>query len=150
MKNAILTLTIAAFIAGTFSTSYGLEPVKNSLKTRENLQETQINMVATKLDVKEPLKNTISEYQKFMKDSEIKISNHKRCFVDYKALFSKINRKDKTTCQNKVNKLEQKNNSLKNKLDIYRNDKRQDKRTTFKSKFNHDLNKLEIQMWSVN
>lgn len=149
MKKSIRTLTILAFIAGTFSTAYGLEPVKKSLINSENIQETKINMVDAKQDLNETMITSFSGYKKFMKDSEIKITGNKRSFAEFKIIFSKINQKENARCQEEVGKLEQTNTNMNEKLENHKRSLRQNKWTSFKHKFNNEMDNLEVKMWSV-
>ena len=149
MKKSILSLTIIALIAGTFSSAFGLEPLKTSSKNGENLQGTKISMVDAKHDLKVTSINSFSDNQKFMKDSEIKIIGNRRSFADFKVIFSKINQKENALCQEEVGKLEQTNTNMKNKLENHKKDVSQNKWTSFKRKFNQDMDNLEVKMWGV-
>jgi hypothetical protein len=149
MKKSILTLTIITLIAGTISTAYGLQPVKTSLNTLDIKQETKINMVAAKPDLMETGIISFAENRKFLKDSEIKITSNKKSFADFKVILSAINNKENAPCQEQVNKLEQTNTSMKNKLDNHKKNVSQNRWTYFKRQFNQDMDKLEVKMWSV-
>lgn len=150
MENTILTLAIIIFIAEAISTSYGQESDNLSIITRrDNLQEIQKNMVDVNQNLNGSQDNSFSEYQKFMKDAEIRINGNEKVFAEFKEKLLKINHMDKTTSQKMVNMFEQENKDLKNKLVTYKRDQEQGKWKSFKRAFNHNLNVLEIQMWSM-
>ena len=128
MKKTILSLAIITFMAGTISITNGQKPDKKSVEARENLKEAQ--------------KDSISEYQKFKKESEIKIKDNEQSITDLKVKHSKMTAKDNANYQEKVSALEAKNNNLKKKLTDYNKDGEQDKWTSFKNEFNHDMNEL--------
>lgn len=146
MKKTILTMTIIVIIAGAITTLFGLVPDNKSIKTGINFQEAHSN----RIDAKVMRNHSILVYQKFLRDSEIKINQNKRCFAQFKVILSKINQKDNATCRDKVNGLEQNNNNLKNILAHHKTDKRQYKWTSNSREFNLDLDKLEMKMWSIN
>lgn len=150
MKKTILTLTIIAFVLGTISISYGQGPENKSINARTNFQKTQKNMTDSKQGLKETQKNFISEYRKFIKESEKKINTNKKSFAEFKLILTKINNANKAAIQTEVNGLEQKNINLKYKLVNYKTDGRQDNWTSFKHHFNNDMDELQIQMLSVN
>ena len=106
-------------------------------------------MVDAKHDLKVTSINSFSDNQKFMKDSEIKIIGNRRSFADFKVIFSKINQKENALCQEEVGKLEQTNTNMKNKLENHKKDVSQNKWTSFKRKFNQDMDNLEVKMWGV-
>ena len=149
MRKSILSLTIIALIVGTFSTAYGLEPLKTSSKNGENLKETKINMVDARHDLKENNVTSFSKNQKFMRDSEIKINDNKRSFADFRVIFSKIDQKQNAPCQEEVGKLEQTNTDMQSKLDNHKKVVDQNKWISFKRRFNQDMDSLEVKMWSV-
>jgi len=128
MKKTILTLATIALMTGAIFTSYGQEPDKKSVKARENLKEAQ--------------KDSVSEYQKFKKESEEGFVAHEKSIADFKARITKEKKEDKAQYEKKLAALEQKNNDLKKKLDNYK-EAGKDKWTAFKNKFNHDMDGLE-------
>lgn len=151
MKTTFLALPIIAFITGTIPTPNGLDSNIIHVNDRENLQETQIkDLVDAKQDLKETQKGADMEYQKFRKTSEIMIKSNEKCFFDLKVNLSKINQKDKAAYQKKVSGVEQKNINLKKTLFNYKKGEGQYKWTSFKRKFNHDMDELEMLMWGLN
>ena len=149
MKKQILFLTMIVFVAGTISTLYGLDTDNKSIKSGRNIQETNKNSIAANLNVHETQYEAFSVYHEFLKDAEIKINQNKKIFADYEVMLSKINQKDKTTCLDKVKRLEQNNNNLGNILADHKKDQRQDKWTSYKRDFNLAMDKLEKMMWGI-
>jgi hypothetical protein len=145
MKKLFLSLAVVAFMAGTLSTSFGQVPDKESVKARENLKEEKKDVVGAKTDLKVAQKDSISEYQKLTKDSEVKFKNNEKSIADLRALITKTNSKEKVADLKKVGLLEEKNNNLKKKLADYKVEG-QIKFTTFKSEFNRDLDLLAKEL----
>jgi Ni/Co efflux regulator RcnB len=141
MKKIILTMAAIATLAVTMATSYGQEPDKQSQKARENLKEEQKDVVDAKKDLAVAQKDSVSDYQNFKKESDIKIKNNEKSIADLKVKSAKISQKDQATYQKKVGELEQKNTTLKNELADYKQGT-PDKWSAFKTEFNHDMNDL--------
>ena len=86
-------------------------------------------------------KDSISEYQKLTKESEIKFKNNEKSISDLRAAITKNNSKEQATDQKKLSLLEDKNNSLKKELADYKV-LGQVQFNTFKTRLNHDLDIL--------
>ena len=145
MKKLILSLVVIAFIAGTISTTFGQVPDKQSVKARENLKEEKKDVVVAKQDLKVAQKDSISEYQKLTKESDIKFKSNEKAIADLRAAVTKNNSKEQATDQKKVSLLENKNNSLKKELADYKV-LGQAQFTSFKSEFNRDLDQLAKEL----
>jgi Flp pilus assembly protein CpaB len=141
MKKLILSLAVVAFMAGTISTSFGQAPDKQSVKARENLKEEKKDVVIAKQDLKVAQKDSISEYQKLTKESEIKFKSNEKSISDLRAAITKNNSKEQATDQKKLSLLEDKNNSLKKELADYKV-LGQKEFTAFKTEFNRNLAQL--------
>ena len=113
MKKLILSLAVVAFMAGTLSTSFGQVPDKQSVKARENLKEEKKDVVVAKQDLKVAQKDSVSEYQKLTKESEVKFKNNEKCIADLRAAITKSNSPEMAADQKKVSLLEEKNYNLK-------------------------------------
>ena len=134
MKKTILTLAIVAFMAGTVSTLSAQTTDKQSDKARENLKDA-------KKELKEAKKDSVSEYQAFKAESNLKIKDNEKRIAELKVKLAKVNAKNKATYNKDVNALEQKNNKLKVKLAEYK-ENGQSKWAAFKLEFNHDMTEL--------
>jgi hypothetical protein len=145
MKKLILSLAVVAFMAGTLSNSFGQVPDKQSVKARENLKEEKKDVVVAKQDLKVAQKDSVSEYQKLTKESEVKFKNNEKCIADLRASITKNNSKAQATDQKKVSLLEDKNNSLKKELADYKV-LGQTQFSTFKAEFNRDLDRLAKEL----
>jgi len=132
---------VMTIMAVAISTSYGQEPDKKSVTARENLQEAQIEVVDAKWDVKEARMDTISEYQNFRNECEVRIKENKKSIADLRLKASDVEEKDRTVYQENVNKLEQKNFDLNRELADYK-DEGLVKWVSFKREFNHDMDEL--------
>jgi hypothetical protein len=151
MKKLIFTLAAGAIMVLTIASSFGQEPDKKSQKARENLKEEQKDVVDAKMDLKEAKSDSVSDYQKFKKESDLKIKDNEKSIADLKAKSSKISQKNQASYQKNVGELEQKNTKLKNELADYK-EGTPDKWTSFKTEFNHDMNELgkAIKDFTVN
>ena len=149
MKKTILTLTILIFISGSISTSYARAYDNKSLNAGIYSQDTHNNMTDANQDLRETHKYAFSVYNKFLKDAEIKITQNKKCFAQYKVMLSKNNQKDKATCMNITNGLEKNNLKLKKMLAVQKTEKRQYQWTTNTMDFNHAMDQIETLMWSM-
>lgn len=141
MKKLILSLVVIAFIAGTTSTTFSQVPDKQSVKARENLKEEKKDVVVAKQDLKVAQKDSVSEYQKLTKESELKFKSNEKAIADLRAAITKNKSKEQATDQKKVSLLEDKNNSLKKELADYKV-LGQAQFTSFKAEFNRDLDQL--------
>jgi Ni/Co efflux regulator RcnB len=145
MKKLILSIAVVAFMAGTLSTSFGQVPDKQSVKARENLKEERKDVVVAKQDLKVAQKDSISEYQKLTKESEIKFKSNEQSVADLRATITKTNSKEMANDQKKVSLLEEKNNNLKKELADYKV-LGQTQFNSFKAEFNSDLAKLAKEL----
>jgi hypothetical protein len=145
MKKLVLSLAVVAFIAGTISTSFGQVPDKQSVKARENLKEEKKDVVVAKQDLKVAQKDSVSEYQKLTKESEIKFKSNEKSIADLRAAITKNNSKEQATDQKKVSILEDKNNSLKKELADYKV-LGETQFTAFKTEYNRDQDQLAKEL----
>ena len=145
MKKLVLSLAVVAFLSGTISTSFGQVPDKQSVKARENLKEEKKDVVVAKQDLKVAQKDSVSEYQKLTKESEIKFKSNEKSIADLRAAITKNNSKEQATDQKKVSLLEDKNNSLRKELADYKV-LGETQFTAFKSEYNHDQDQLAKEL----
>jgi len=145
MKKLVLSLAVVAFIAGTISTSFGQVPDKQSVKARENLKEEKKDVVVAKQDLKVAQKDSVSEYQKLTKESDIKFKSNEKSIADLRAAITKNNSKEQATDQKKVSLLEDKNNSLRKELADYKV-LGETQFTAFKSEYNRDQDQLAKEL----
>jgi hypothetical protein len=145
MKKLVLSLAVVAFLAGTISTSFGQVPDKQSVKARENLKEEKKDVVVAKQDLKVAQKDSVSEYQKLTKESDIKFKSNEKSIADLRAAITKNNSKEQATDQKKVSLLEDKNNSLRKELADYKV-LGETQFTAFKSEYNRDQDQLAKEL----
>lgn len=141
MKKSILTMAAIAFIVVTASSTYAQGVDKKSEKARENILEGKKDVMEAKQDLKAAQKDSVADYQKFKMEAEEKIQNNEKSIADLKAKVLKAELKDKAEYEKKLGVLEQKNVTLKKSLEDY-NTKGQTKWTTFKLKFDNDMDEL--------
>ena len=145
MKKLFLSMAVVAFMAGTLSTTFGQVPDKQSVKARENLKEEKKDVVVAKQDLKVAQKDSVSEYQKLTKESEIKFKSNEQSIADLRATITKTNSKEMVNDQKKVSMLEVKNDNLKRELADYKV-LGQTQFNSFKSEFNRDLAQLAKEL----
>jgi hypothetical protein len=145
MKKLFLTLVVTAFVAGTTLTTFGQVPDKQSVKARENLKEEKKDVVVAKQDLKVAQKDSVSEYQKLTKESDLKFKNNEKSIAELRESITKSSSKEMATDQKKVSLLEVKNNNLKKELADYKV-LGQTQFTTFKTEFNRDLDQLAKEL----
>lgn len=145
MKKLFLTLIVTAFVAGTTLTTFGQVPDKQSVKARENLKEEKKDVVVAKQDLKIAQKDSVSEYQKLTKESDLKFKSNEKSIAELRATITKSTSKEQATDQKKVSLLEVKNENLKKELADYKV-LGQTQFTTFKTEFNRDLDQLAKEL----
>ena len=124
MNKTILTMAVFALMTTTISTSFGQSPEKESIKTNVKIQETP--------------KDANSEFQKFKKESELRIENVDNIIGDLKVFFYQNKIKNKISFQDNLNLLEQKNDNLSKKLAEYK-DNDQSTLTSLKTEIKQTL-----------
>jgi hypothetical protein len=144
MKKLILSLVAIAFIAGATST-FGQVADKQSVKARENLKEEKKDVVVAKQDLKVAQKDSVSEYQKLTRETEVKFKNNEKSISELRAAITKSNSKEQAADQKKVSLLEDKNNSLKKELADYKV-LGQTEFKAFKTEFNRDFDQLAKEL----
>lgn len=106
MKKTILTMAVFALMTTTISTSFGQNPEKDPVKTEVKIQDAP--------------KDTNSDFQKYKKESELRIGNIDNIIGDLKVVFYQNKIKNKIAFQDNLNLLEEKNDNLKKKLAEYK------------------------------
>ena len=127
MKKALLTVVILSFLTLSVKTSNGQEPDKTPVVLKESQLEAQID--------------TVTEFQYFKQESEIKIKTNEVSIAYLKAWLSKINEPDRTVFYIELCGLEQKNIDLKMVLANY-TDEGLAYWKSFRRDFNNDINDL--------
>ncbi|MBK7713328.1 MAG: hypothetical protein IPJ37_22145 [Bacteroidales bacterium] len=145
MRKLLLSITVIAFMAGTVTTSFGQAPDKESVKARENLKQEKKDVVVAKQDLIVAQKDSVSDYQQLTKESNDKFKTNEKNIADLRSKIVINNSKDQAADQKKVSNLEQKNNDLKKELAEYKVEG-QTKFSTFKTKFNRDLDELSKEL----
>jgi F0F1-type ATP synthase membrane subunit b/b' len=97
--------------------------------------------VKTKQDLQEIRLDTISNAEHFKAEAEKIIATQEKNIDEFKAKLATEKKEANADLNEKLEELEKKNNELKNKLADYQDDG-QDKWTSFKNEFNHDMNEL--------
>jgi len=139
-------MALFAFMIGTISTSYGYNHGNKSVKSNEANQEVSKQKIDAKHELKDAQKDSVSEFKKFKKESELKIKNIDNRIGDLKVKFYKSAIKDKEAYQDKLNLLEEKYEVLKRKLAEY-NMNGQNNWISFKIELNHWIIRTKLTPW---
>jgi uncharacterized protein HemX len=119
MRKLILTMAVAGLGLGTVTTTFGQQSTK---RTENSKQDT-------------------SDFQKFKRESEMKISDNKRKIAELKTRKKKESIEVQEKYDKKVMALEQKNNDLEKRIKGYNNSD-SGKWESFKREYNHDMDEL--------
>ena len=133
MKNKILAFAITGVIA-MISLSTAAQENKKAADARKDLKEAKTDSAA--------------DFQKFKKESEIKISENQNKIAELKAKKSTDTKEIKKKYDEKVLALEEKNNALKRKIKTA-DDTKTDMWTSFKHGVNHDMEELETAIKGI-
>jgi outer membrane PBP1 activator LpoA protein len=140
MKKSILVVALSGFamIASVTSCSTSGEKVEAA---KEDVKEAEDDLSDSKKDLKEANK----EYQK---DVEIyrmviatKIVSNDEAISKYKEMIKTETKESKVKHQKQIDELEQKNKDLKNKMETYKSNNRENWED-FKKEFSHDMDEL--------
>lgn len=138
MKKAIFTLALFVFAVLTFSTSFGQEPDKKTERAKDDLKSEKLDVLEAKVELKQAQNE---DFVAFKKESEAKFIKNAESIDDLKIKILKNDEAFRTENQKRVGILEQKNISMQQKLNDYK-DEGLEKWTTFKQKFNYDMDEL--------
>jgi hypothetical protein len=142
MKTIFLSLTIIAALATLIATCFGQDPDEVYVESADNLKDSEEDIAEANMDIQKAQAIFNLDYQKFKKDFQEKYKNKELRVSDLKAEVLKMNVKDKSAeYQKMVSDLAQKNYNLKKKLSDYTNEGSDDW-TSFKNKFNLDMDEL--------
>jgi peptidoglycan hydrolase CwlO-like protein len=139
MKNTILTLATAAFVAGTMLT--GCQSSAKKVENAENkVQDAKEKVVEAKQELNKDLNDSI---QLFKKESEEKIVANEKSITELKAKIANEKKEHRAKNEKKLAELEQKNSNLRKRLADYDyNEQARSRWTSFKMEFNHDMDAL--------
>lgn len=133
MKNSILILAAATFIAGaTFSSCD--TPKGDVLDAQENVAKANSNL-------DEATDNYIADIEQYRAETSEKIAVNDRTIVDLKASVENKDAATKAEYWKRIAELENKNRELKTRMDNYKADGKENWET-FRSEFNHDMDGL--------
>jgi len=91
----------------------------------------------------EAKQDSMTDYQKFKKETEEKIRDNEKAIANHRAMIAKDTREVRDKHEKKLSKLEEKNKELKKKLADYKYDQKDESKwTSFKREFNHDMDEL--------
>jgi hypothetical protein len=133
MKTTQMMLTLTMIVSGSTLTAFAQENQKVA-QARTNLEVAK--------------KDSAADFQKFKKESELKISNNQKQITALKTKKSTESKEVKDKYDKKVLALEQKNNELKKRIETCNG---QDKTAweKFKIQFNKDMDELGKSIKSI-
>lgn len=137
MKNRIVMLSLTVLTIGVITTSCNLstqKPENDKVKVEDEKNE----LVVVAKDRSKALEDSI---KLFKEQSDLKIADYEKIIAELKEK-RKLEKKEANTDYEKVlAELEQQNRDLKKRLDAF-NDVNQQNWISFKTEFNHDIDKL--------
>jgi len=128
MKTIILTCAITGVMAITGFTTFGQENKK--------VPQASKDLIGAQVDLNEARIDSAADFQKFKKESELKINDNENKIAELKTKSWNENFDEQ-----KIDALQQKNDALKKKIE--ESDKTKTSNwTSFKREFNHDADDL--------
>ncbi len=110
-------------------------------KETTNTDEVKENLVEAKESLDKAKKEYVLRYQAFKLESDNKISENEKVIAELKAKVKMESNAAKQDFEKELTVLEQKNQSLKEKMSYYK-DEGDDKWESFKMEFNQDMDSL--------
>ena len=110
-------------------------------KETTNTDEVKENLVEAKESLDKAKKEYVLRYQAFKLESDNKISENEKVIAELKAKVKMESNAAKQDFEKELTVLEQKNQSLKEKMSYYK-DEGDDKWESFKMEFNQDIDSL--------
>jgi predicted nucleic acid-binding Zn-ribbon protein len=135
MKNKYFILTFIVLIAGSVLTGCNSNREKRVEDAKENVKQAN-------QDLKDAQTDSISDWQQFKNDAEIKISANEQRIAEFKVKIKTTSKEFKAKYDREITVLEQKNVELKKKINEYKYEGK-DKWEEFKQGFNHDMDVVE-------
>jgi len=153
MKTRILSLIVITLLAGTILTRCGETSKKDVKSAQENLKEAGGDLNQARKDAEAEIKKTVqSDWQKFKMSSETSIENTKNQIQEIRAKIAKASKSEKEKLTKELDKLEQKNKELEEKLMqrgkefkedmIDFNESAKANEQKFEREFTHDMDEL--------
>lgn len=122
--------------------SAGLVACKNSPSQNEKkLQEAQQNLIDAQQNLKQSIDDSINDYKNYKESADLKLIENERKIAELKKDLASKKQDIKLQYENEINDLEQKNIELRNNIDGYENNDKNEWET-FKINFNKELDKL--------
>jgi septal ring factor EnvC (AmiA/AmiB activator) len=140
MKNQMLMLSILVLITGSLLTNCQ-SPASKEDKAKDEVQAAANSMDATLDTMFEVGQDTITAYQAFVKESEVRMDAFEKNIAELKVKIAKENKENKAAYQKNLADLEQKNSEMKRKLKAYKDDGIEGW-NKFKTEFSKDLDEL--------
>lgn len=137
MKKSLLILAMALFATGTLISGCQ-SSAKNVEDAESNLQDAKANVADARQDLKEARKDSISAYQQFRKDAEVKIDANEQKIAELKVKIANENAENRARYEKRVAVLEQRNREMRRNLDEFREDGKENWQA-FKVRFDHDM-----------
>ena len=114
---------------------------KKAASARKEVAEAKKDLKDAKKDLKEAKVDSAADFQKFKKESEIRINENQTKIAELRAKKHNESKEVEEKYDKKVLALEQKNNELKNKINKADGTK-SSSWSSFKREFNHDMDEL--------
>lgn len=133
MKKTILTMISTVLISGISLTSCNT-PAEKVEDAKDKVSEANKDLDQAKEDY-------LTEIESYKKTTAERIEANNVTIADFKARIEHEKKDAKAEYENKIAELEQKNITMKRKMDDYK-DEGKEKWEAFKTEFNHDMDEL--------
>lgn len=107
----------------------------------QKVDNAKDDLKQAKLDLYKAQQDSAADYELFIRESELRISNNEKAILDFKAKMQAENRRLKADEQKRFDELEQKNSNMRAKIAEYK-ESGKDKWSAFKLEFSHDMDEL--------
>lgn len=107
----------------------------------QKVDTAAVNLTEAKDDLSKAQEDYAAEVEKFKRESNEKVTSNEKIIADLKVKMKNENKEMKASYRENINTLEEKNATLKKRIDEYQ-DGGNEKWQSFKTEFNHDMDEL--------
>ena len=149
MNKAIYTLAITTLLTATILTGCQTSTKKEEVAKDKVADATEDMQAATEELMVAKKEATAEEWKQFKAETNIRIAENESRIAELKVKMKNTGNSVDAMYAKKIEELEQKNTEIKNKVESYKNDSRDDWQS-FRQEFNHDINQLSEALKDIN
>ncbi len=136
MKTFKTAITICSFLITAIS--FAAHGNTNPVRTEKGKTAESVSLSVTSLSQMD----STSDYKKFKKEAENKISENERSIAKMRSDMAEENKTTRDKYNERINKIEQKNKDLKKKIETYKEENNNPKWNAFKRDFTKSMDEL--------